>query len=201
MAAWPAAVALLAIGVFYALLPDSLRIGPPWLLLAFNAAAVGLFALQRMRGRAPLHPQFGRIVAVVVTLAVAGSVVSLLVGLPGGGTPAPRLLRDAALLWVTNVLTFTLWYWEIDGGGPRQRHAHPYRSTDFVFPQLVGEDESVDWWPGFLDYLFLAFNTSTAFSPTDTLILSRRAKVIMMCQAVISLILTGVLIARAINTL
>jgi hypothetical protein len=201
IAAWPSVLALLAIGAIYALLSDSLRLGPPWLLPAFVLAAIALVAANRLRGRPPLQPVLGRVVAVVVTLAVVGSVGLLLAGLPGGRTAAPELLRDAALLWVTNVLTFALWYWEIDGGGPHQRHGRPYRSTDFVFPQLVGEDESVDWWPNFLDYLFLAFNTSTAFSPTDTLVLSRRAKVIMMSQGLISLTLIGVLAARAINTL
>jgi hypothetical protein len=201
IAIWPVVAALLVIGVIYAVLPDNLRVGPPWLLLAFNVVAIAVFAVNRARGRAPLHPAIGRIVALVVTAAVVASVVGLLSGLPGSRTPAPTLLRDAALLWVTNVLTFALWYWEIDGGGPSRRHGHPYRSTDFVFPQLVGEDESVDWWPTFVDYVFLAFNTSTAFSPTDTLVLSRRAKIIMMGQAVISLTLIGVLIARAINTL
>jgi hypothetical protein len=200
-AIWPVVAALLVIGVIYAVLPDNLRVGPPWLLLVFNVAAIAVFAVNRVGGRAPLHPAIGRVVALVVTAAVVASVIGLLSGLPGSRTPAPTLLRDAALLWITNVLTFALWYWEIDGGGPSRRHGHPYRSTDFVFPQLVGQDESVDWWPTFVDYVFLAFNTSTAFSPTDTLILSRRAKIIMMCQAVISLTLIGVLIARAINTL
>jgi uncharacterized membrane protein len=201
IAIWPVVAALLVIGVIYAVLPDTLRVGPPWLLLVFNVSAIAVFAINRVRGRPPLHPALGRVVALVVTAAVIVSVVGLLTGLPGSRTPAPTLLRDAALLWVTNVLTFALWYWELDGGGPGRRHGHPYRSTDFVFPQLVGEDESVDWWPTFFDYLFFAFNTSTAFSPTDTLILSRRAKAIMMCQSLISLTLIGVLIARAINTL
>ena len=201
IAVWPIVAALLVIGVIYAVLSDNLRVGPPWLLLVFNVIAIAIFGVNRLRGRAPLHPAIGRVVALVVTAAVAASVIGLLSGLPGSRTPAPTLLRDAALLWITNVLTFALWYWEIDGGGPRRRHGHPYRSTDFVFPQLVGEDQSVDWWPTFIDYLFLAFNTSTAFSPTDTAVLSRRAKVLTMIQASLSLLIIAVLAARAINTL
>jgi uncharacterized membrane protein len=120
----------------------------------------------------------------------------------GGRMSAPALLRDAALLWVINVVTFTVWYWEIDGGGPAQRRREEHHSEDFLFPQMnLGDKFTRDWSPGFLDYLFLAFNTSTAFSPTDTAFLSRRAKVLMMVQALLSLLILAVLVSRAINTL
>jgi hypothetical protein len=112
------------------------------------------------------------------------------------------LLRDAALLWVINVATFAVWYWEIDDGGPEQRHREEYVSADFLFPQMNRGDKTARAWsPGFLDYLFLAFNTSTAFSPTDTAFLSRRAKVLMMVQALASLLILAVLVSRAINAL
>ncbi len=108
----------------------------------------------------------------------------------------------AALLWVINVATFAVWYWEIDGGGPAQRRRQEHRSEDFLFPQMnLGDKSARDWSPGFLDYLFLAFNTSTAFSPTDTAVLSRRAKVLMMVQALLSLLILAVLVSRAINAL
>ena len=100
------------------------------------------------------------------------------------------------------MLAFATWYWEIDGGGPVCRARDRYRSTDFVFPQMSdGPAASHGWSPKYLDYLFLAFNTSTAFSPTDTLTLSHRAKVLMMAQSLISVVIVGALIARAINTL
>jgi uncharacterized membrane protein len=110
------------------------------------------------------------------------------------------LLRDAALLWVINVFTFAVWYWEIDGGGPGRRHRSRHRSEDFLFPQASLVDHA-GWTPGFLDYLFLAFNTSTAFSPTDTAVLSRRAKGLMMVQALLSLMVLAVLVSRAVNTM
>lgn len=101
-----------------------------------------------------------------------------------------------------NILAFAVWYWEIDGGGPARRHPGRHSSTDFAFPQQQDDDGLVEGWsPGFVDYLFLAFNTSIAFSPTDTLVLSRRAKLLMMAQALISLVVLAVLAARAINTL
>jgi uncharacterized membrane protein len=110
------------------------------------------------------------------------------------------LLRDAALIWIINVVTFALWYWEIDGGGPLMRKVRPHEAKDFLFPQQAwGEAET--WSPRFLDYLFLAFNHSTAFSPTDTAVLSRRAKVLVMIQASLSLMAIAVLIAKAINSL
>lgn len=135
-----------------------------------------------------------------VTLAVIASAGLLLEGLLRGATPPPLLLRDAALLWVTNVVNFAVWYWEIDAGGPAGRHYGEYDSQDFLFPRPdrgVGEP----WKPTFMDYLFLAFNTSTAFSPTDTAVLSRRAKVLCMLQASLSLVLIAVLAARAVNAL
>ncbi len=94
------------------------------------------------------------------------------------------------------------WYWEIDGGGPSRRHAEGYRSEDFVFPQSSLEQLSgVPWIPHYVDYLFLAFNASTAFSPTDTLVLSVRAKLLMMIQSLISLVVLAIIAARAINTI
>jgi uncharacterized membrane protein len=119
-----------------------------------------------------------------------------------GQTPAQKLLQDAALLWVINVVTFAVWYWEIDGGGLAERRRKGHVSEDFLFPQMNFDYKAVRaWFPGFLDYVFLAFDTSTAFSPTDTAILSRRAKVLMIVQALLSVVILAVLVSRAINTL
>src|SRR5207245_2439240 len=102
----------------------------------------------------------------------------------------------------SNLLTFALWYWEVDGGGPAHRHATRCGSSDFAFPQrVIGDQQDAAWVPEFVDYVFLAFNTSTAFSPTDTMVLARRAKLLMMYQSILSLITIAVLAARAINTI
>ena len=131
---------------------------------------------------------------VLVTAAVAVSAVLLLGALVLNRTGAGDLLFSAALLWLSNLLVFSLWYWEIDGGGPHNRHPGPDVSSDFLFPQMeAGSQRAADWCPEYLDYLFLAFNTSTAFSPTDTMVLARRAKVLMMLQSIISLITIAVL--------
>jgi uncharacterized membrane protein len=154
------------------------------------------------QGRYHLARLLGLGLVSLVTVAVIISVFLLISSLLSGQTPAQELLQDAALLWVINVVTFAVWYWEIDGGGPAQRRQEGHVSEDFLFPQMNFDSKSARTWsPGFLDYLFLAFNTSTAFSPTDTAFLSRRAKVLMMVQALLSLLIIAVLVSRAINTL
>lgn len=201
-ARWPAALATLAVGVVYALVSSRLRFGPPWLLFAIVALANVPLTVALVRGRHDVARPLGLALLTLITLAVIASVALLAIRLPGKGVAAPALLRDAALLWVGNTLTFALWYWEIDSGGPAKRRPRHHVSTDFIFPQMTeGGSHARDWSPGFIDYLFLAFNTSTAFSPTDTMVLSRRAKLLMMTQSLVSLLVIGVLVARAINTL
>lgn len=199
---WPAAIAFLIVGLIYAVLPDSLTIGPPWVLLL--VVVLGLAGSRAMRWRGMIHPRRYVVLAAlgVVSIAVTASAVFLINSLVSRVAQAETLLRDAAVLWLANVLTFALVYWETDGGGPAHRHASGCGSTDFAFPQRVlDEPEAETWSPEFVDYLFLAFNTSTAFSPTDTMVLARRAKGLMMWQSVVSLVTIAVLAARAINTI
>ena len=199
---WPAAVALLAVGALYGVLSDGLTLGPKAFLLGLVAVLLVPTLTAHLRGSQRLARGFGFGVIGLVTLAVVVSVFLLVSSSLGGETSAPALLRDAALLWVINVATFAVWYWEIDGGGPAQRRREGHVSEDFLFPQMNIDDKTARAWsPGFLDYLFLAFNTSTAFSPTDTAVLSRRAKVLMMVQALLSLLILVVLVGRAINAL
>ena len=131
------------------------------------------------------------------------SLALLILRLPRHLDPPQELLRAAAALWVANVLVFASWYWRLDAGGPNardQRDAHDEGA--FLFPQMITPWESdKNWRPGFVDYLFLAFNTSTAFSPTDVPVLSRWAKLMMMVQALISLATVALLAARAVNIL
>jgi hypothetical protein len=200
---WPAAVALLAVGALYGVLSDGLTLVPRAFLLGFVAVLLVPLLTAHLRGSYRLARGFGFGVIGLVTVALVVSVFLLVSSLRGGtGTSAPALLQDAALLWVINVVTFAVWYWEIDGGGPAQRRQEEHHSADFLFPQMNLDDKTAhDWSPAFVDYLFLAFNTSTAFSPTDTAFLSRRAKVLMMVQALLSLVILAVLVSRAINAL
>jgi hypothetical protein len=119
-----------------------------------------------------------------------------------------ELLRSAAALWITNILVFASWYSRLDAGGPRARELRGVHTDGaFLFPQMIltrdakrGIGEQC-WSPGFVDYLFLAFNTSTAFSPTDSPVLSSWAKLLMMVQALISFATVALLAARAVNIL
>jgi hypothetical protein len=199
---WPAALALLAVGTLYAVLSEGLTIGPRAFLLAFVAVLLVPLTTAHMRGSHRLARRISFGVIGFVTVAVVVSTVLLVSSALSAGTSAPALLRDAALLWIINVATFSVWFWETDGGGPAWRRTEGHRSEDFLFPQMnIGGESARLWSPGFLDYLFLAFNTSTAFSPTDTAVLSRRAKVLMMVQALLSLVILAVLVSRAINAL
>ncbi len=202
MPRWPSAVALLGIGVSYVLLSQQLSLGPRGLLLLVIVVILVPLYVAHTAGRQRTARWLALGLNCLVTLAVASSAALLVVTLPSRVTPARTLLRDAALIWFTNVVVFALWYWELDGGGPAQRRRHAHTSEDFLFPQMGGgSGETSDWSPTFLDYLFLAFNTSTAFSPTDTAVLSHRAKVLMMAQSLVSLLVIAVLVARAINNL
>ncbi|WIG59792.1 MAG: hypothetical protein OJF49_002539 [Ktedonobacterales bacterium] len=190
----------LLIGVLYYVLPDSIRLGPPWLLLvllALLAIPPAVWVLVR-RQRMPYRTARTLAIAllVVLTVALIGSVEQLLRFLPNA--TAAQLLRPGALLWISNILVFAVWYWETDGGGPGKRHHRGHRAVDFQFPQQA-DGNTTHWASGFVDYLFLAFCTATAFSPTDTMPLTHRAKLLMMIQSVISLLILGVLIARTVN--
>jgi hypothetical protein len=206
----PVGLALLAIGGGYALISERDLLGPRGLVPgAIVALAVVLLAAVR-GGRPALGRSVGLVILGVVTAAEAVSTTVLVVDAltapePVSAMPqgtARALLRDAALVWAINVLTFALWYWELDGGGPTRRHHEGYRSADLVFPRPSPEPAAGEpWLPHFVDYLFLAFTASTAFGPTDTLIVSVRAKLLMMAQALISLTVLAIIAARAINTL
>jgi hypothetical protein len=205
---WPAVVALLSIGGLYYALPSELRFGPEWLVLGLVAMLLIPATISHHRGYSRISYVLGYAANSVVTLSVAISLALLIRRLPGHKDAPAVLLRSAASLWICNLLVFACWYWRLDAGGPHQR-ALRRSHTDgaFLFPQMLldpglrremGEDL---WRPGFVDYLFLAFNTSTAFSPTDVPVLSRWAKVLMMVQASISLMTIAILAARAVNIL
>jgi hypothetical protein len=162
----------------------------------------------RARGSHGLNQTLGYVLNGLITADMAWSLGLLVAYLPKHTQSPGDLLRSAAALWVTNILVFASWYWRLDGGGPRARELQGvHKDGAFLFPQMtlteetrveMGEDH---WSPHFVDYLFLAFNTSTAFSPTDSPVLSRWAKALMMVQALISFATVALLAARAVNIL
>lgn len=205
----PLFLALLMIGVIYYVVSAQYALGPRGLILGLIVLLVIVLAAAFHAGHVHLSRSVSIILLGVVTLAEAISTSALIADLIA--TPvrmnelshdtALLLLRDAALIWLVNILTFAFWYWELDGGPARRQHAG-YASSDFIFPQATLESSRErTWQPHFVDYLFFAFNTSTAFSPTDTQPLSIRVKLLMMLQSLISLIVIAIIAARAINTL
>jgi len=205
--AWPAALAVLAVGGLHLSLPEPLTFGPSWLLLVVVSVLLVPLLIARMRGSYELNQRLGYLLLGVVTAAMLWSLYLLVRSLPGHQLAPLALLRSAAALWVTNILVFASWYWRLDAGGPHARRLQTcHTKGDFLFPQMtLGPNTMIpanpDWSPGFVDYLFLAYNTSTAFSPTDSPVLSRWAKGLMMIQASISLATLALLAARAVNIL
>jgi hypothetical protein len=205
---WPAMLALLAIGALRFALPEALSWGPDWLLLGILAVLAIPTVLTHRSGLNTLNRWLGIVTSSIVTLDMIWSLGLLISALPKHTQSPVALLQSAAALWIVNILVFASWYWRLDGGGPSARERRGVHSDGaFLFPQMtltpetkriMGEDT---WSPGFVDYLFLAFNTSTAFSPTDVPVLSRWAKVLMMIQSLISLATIALLAARAVNIL
>jgi hypothetical protein len=197
---WPAIMAVLSVGGLYWALPEALSPGPGWLALALVAplSMVGM-VLHRQR-KLRLNQIVGYTMLGLITAAMIGALVLLIAALLDH-TEKPRdLLRSAVALWISNILVFASWYWRLDAGGPNQRDLRgEHTEGAFLFPQMSLGDR--DWMPGFVDYLFLAFNTRTAFSPTDVPVLSRWAKGMMMVQSTISLSTLALVAARAVNIL
>ena len=212
---WPAVIGVLAAAILHFALPDDLRIGPPWLLVGLVALLLVIAWTARHLGLHHVNAKAGYAILAVLTAGLLYGVAMLLSGLVHHTIMAADLLRAAAVLWATNVLVFATWYWRLDAGGPNRRERHEAHTRGaFLFPQMAvdaperGADdrgatiaEAQGWRPGFVDYLFVAFNTSTAFSPTDVPVLSRWAKLTMMVQAAISVVAVVLLVGRAVNIL
>jgi len=205
---WPAWIALIGASALFYALPPGLKAGPDWVVLILPALLTAPGALFRQHRHKLMIHVLGLAALSVVTMAMIGSLALLIARLPSHAEAPPDLLRAASALWIGNILVFAGWYWRLDAGGPRCRDLRESHTDGaFLFPQMtlgkdlrkeMGEDQ---WSPNFIDYLFLAFNTSTAFSPTDVAALSRWAKALMMVQALISLTTLALLAARAVNIL
>jgi hypothetical protein len=145
------------------------------------------------------------VMVAVITVTTVGSAVRLVVGLVsnGGFADAQQLLLIGAVVWLTNMIAFGLWYWALDGGGAAARAIRSNPATRaFVFPEMTHpEHVTGDWYPQFVDYLTLSYNTATAFSPTDVSAVKPWAKLLMMCESAVSLVVALLVIARAINIL
>jgi uncharacterized membrane protein len=203
---WPAGLAIAAMIVLQLKLPEHLSLSQRWALPAVEVVlGVALFAMSPLRVvRSKRLRVLGLTLIAVASLANAWSVAQLVYGLTRGTETdgAATLLTTGGDIWLTNVIIFALWYWELDRGGPADRAdgLDPY--PDFLFTQMTAPDVAEhDWEPRFFDYLYVSFTNATAFSPTDTLPLSRWAKAAMMLQSAVSLVTAALVIARAVNIL
>jgi hypothetical protein len=188
-------------------LPSKLTIGPIWLLPVLEAIVlVGLTAVapQPHMRHSPLRR---KISLGLIGLVSAANILSLYLLChfllhTGKVVSGDLLIRSGIALWVTNVLLFGLWYWELDRGGPLERRRHTGAYPDFLFPQMTERGIAPPhWMPRLVDYLYVSLTNATAFSPTDTMPLTQTAKALMGAQALAALATIGLVVARAVNIL
>jgi uncharacterized membrane protein len=204
---WPATVAIAVMIALQWMLPERLTLGPRWVLPVIEVV-IGVVVVAanplRMRRDTPMLRVLALSLIAVASVGNAWSVAQLVQDIATGRDTgsAADLLASGAAIYLINVLSFAVWFWELDRGGPVER-AHgtdPY--PDFLFAPMTSPDMAPkDWEPRFLDYFYLAFTNATAFSPTDTLPISRWAKLAMTLESAIALVTAALVIAKAVNAL
>jgi uncharacterized membrane protein len=193
--------------VLQVLVPSRLVLHPFWLLPSLESAlVVGLTAANPHRiDRSSRALRSASVLLIAsISFANAWSAVQLIRGLVDGtsGSNAAVILGSGADIYLTNIIVFGLWYWELDRGGPAARAAARRPYPDFMFPQMANPDLAPPGWTArFFDYLWLSYTNATAFSPTDVMPLSRWAKQLMLVQSAVSLSTVALVIARAVNIL
>ena len=204
---WPMAVAVLVAAVLHAMLPPELRFQQsswlPWTSSVILVAIIIGDPGRINRVRTWLRVVTNLLIA-LITLANAYAAVALVVGIIDNASfETPReLLGAGAAVWITNVIAFALWYWDLDRGGAAQRARRSGRAPAFIFPEMQHPEHVRDgWYPTFIDYLAFSFATATAFSPTDVSAVKPWAKALVVCESLLSLALAALVIARAINVL
>lgn len=204
---WAVTAVILVAIALQVMLPRRLVFQPYWALPVLEVVLLaGVIAgnPRRVEPRTRWLRLLGLVLMGVISLANGWSAARLVVGLVNGteGRDAGPLLLTGGGIWLTNVIVFALWYWEWDRGGPMARVLGRHQYPDFLFVQMQSPETAPrDWEPGFLDYLYLSFTNSTAFSPTDVMPLSRWAKMLMMLQSSVSLVTVVLVVARAVNIL
>jgi hypothetical protein len=206
---WPVALSIIAIVGLHVALPAKYRVNPPWLaplVLLILLAILIIGDPGRIDRQKPwLRITTGAMIALLTlaNLFAAGRLVGAIITVNKVfASDALALLGTGAMIWITNVVTFALWYWDLDRGGAAARAHHPQADPAFVFAEMQHtEYTSAGWMPKFADYLSLSFWTATAFSPTDVSAIKRWAKLMMMTESAVSLVIGVLVIARAVNIL
>ena len=203
------AVAALGAVALHQLMPADFRISPHWMYPAFMVGFLVILVVgdpgRIDRQRRWLRVTTGLMIG-MITLVNAFSAARLVAGIFTKGKSfdtAGQLLIIGGVVFITNVIAFALWFWDLDGGGPAARAVRsPRHPTAFVFPEMSVPDlVPAAWYPQFIDYLALSFNTATAFGPTDVAAIRPWAKLMMIAEATISLTLATLVVARAVNIL
>lgn len=205
---WPVALAILVVLFLLVVLPGRFRLFPVWSLYLAGAVVLAPMAAVAISAAKTRWLRVERMVTLLfVTIAAAGTLAALralIAAIVLGSTEMHglTLLSSSVAVWVSNVLMFSLLYWQTDRDGPGVRGSGSSQ-PDWLFPQegAPSADVPPGWRPTFVDYLFLAFSTATAFSPTDVLPLTPRAKMMMLLESAIALVTIVVVGARAINVL
>jgi uncharacterized membrane protein len=203
---WPAQLTVLAAAVLQLSLPERLTVGPTWLLPVLEGVLAIFLLMATPRQLEHEHPIRRRVAVGLVAIVSAANVFSLVelahYLLHHHVTEGHRLILAGMVIWLTNFLIFSLWYWEIDRGGPGRRAAGEDAAPDFLFPQMSDDRiEPRGWRPKFVDYVYVSLTNTTAFSPTDTMPLTPMAKSVMGIQAMVSLVTLGLVVSRAVNVL
>jgi uncharacterized membrane protein len=205
---WPVTLTVAVAICLQLLLPPHLTGPLPRAVLPSLEGALGIGLIVanpvRIERRGPVVRAASIVLILLISIANAASAVLLVRAILDNeaGSHAIPLLASGASIWVTNIIAFALWYWELDRGGPVNRAHGVSQLPDLMFPQMAAPDLAPsDWEPWFVDYLYLAFTNATAFSPTDVMPLSRWAKLTMLVQSAVSLAIGALVIARAVNIL
>lgn len=200
-------VLMLAVVALQLLLPTNLTGRSSYFVQAVELVLLLTLVIANPRRLNKRHPGLrvtGFALLGIATLANGYAAIRLIDDILTGqaGSNAAGIIATGANVWITNVLLFAFWYWELDRGGPAARAVDPNPLPDFLFPQMTVDNRLFDdWEPRIIDYLYVSFTNSTAFSPTDTMPLSRWAKMAMMVQSALSLVIVALIVARAINVL
>ncbi len=204
---WPVALTIGVVLVLLTVLPDRIRVFPVWVSYLLGLAILLAIALVPLTGGKPRSLRVERWVTLLFCLCVgAGTLVGLRHLLfemfdPSGDLDGLELFTSSVAVWAIGILLFALLYWQGDRAGPEARRRDRHIPPDWLFPQADLNDILPHWQPTFVDYLFLAYTTATAFSPTDVAPISTRAKLMLMAQSLISLATILVVVSRAINIL
>lgn len=203
---WHVQTAVLVALVLQLVLPDRFVVGPRYLLPVLEALLLALLAITT-----PRLPEFRstrrKLYAISLIALISGaniySLQKVVMDLLAGGriSNGHQLILASINIFLTNIIIFGLWYWEMDGGGPGLRRGRPHHQRDFLYPQMRDAGMYPNWHPTFIDYLYLSYNNASTFGPGDTLPTSRRAKMLMLSQSMVSVTTLVLVAARAIGIL